>query len=204
VALQAEKEHGIKVMGLRCEGYRGVSQSAGHHIASNVLMEHIIGTEELENPTPFDINIFGEYNIGGDLWEIKPLFEKIGYRIVSSFTGDGSYHNLAKAHRAKLSILLCHRSVNYTNRMMEEKYGVPWLKVNYVGIEGTRKSLMKMARFFDDPELTKRTEEVIAEEMAKIKPELEKYIRKLQVRRSSSTPVAPDHTTTRTCSKILE
>jgi len=180
VALQAEKEHGIKVMGLRCEGYRGVSQSAGHHIASNVLMEHIIGTEELENPTPFDINIFGEYNIGGDLWEIKPLFEKIGYRIVSSFTGDGSYHNLAKAHRAKLSILLCHRSVNYTNRMMEEKYGVPWLKVNYVGIEGTRKSLMKMARFFDDPELTKRTEEVIAEEMAKIKPELEKYIRKLQ------------------------
>jgi nitrogenase molybdenum-iron protein alpha chain len=179
VALQAEKEHGIKVMALRCEGYRGVSQSAGHHIASNVLMEHIVGTEELENPTPFDINIFGEYNIGGDLWEIKPLFERIGYRIVSSFTGDGSFHSLAKAHNAKLSILLCHRSVNYTNRMMEQKYGVPWLKVNYVGIEGTKKSLRKMAQFFDNPELTKKTEEVIEEEMAKIQPELEKYRRKL-------------------------
>ncbi len=180
VALEAEREHGVKVMSLRCEGYRGVSQSAGHHIASNVLMQHIVGTEKLENPTPFDINIFGEYNIGGDLWEIKPLFEKIGYRIVSSFTGDGSYHNLAKAHQAKLSILLCHRSVNYTNRMMEEKYGVPWLKVNYVGIEGTKKSLRKMAQFFDDAELTKKTEEVIEEEMTKIQPELEKYRNKLK------------------------
>jgi nitrogenase molybdenum-iron protein alpha chain len=180
VAAEAEKEHGVKILALRCEGYRGVSQSAGHHIASNVIMEHLIGTEELENPTPFDINIFGEYNIGGDLWEIKPLFEKIGYRIVSSFTGDGSFHNLSKAHQAKLSILLCHRSVNYTNRMMEEKYGVPWLKVNYIGVEGTRKSLRKMAKFFDDPELTKRTEEIIAEEEAKIQPELEKYRNKLQ------------------------
>lgn len=180
VARNAENEYGIKVMALRCEGYRGVSQSAGHHIASNVLMEHLIGTEKLENPTPFDINIFGEYNIGGDLWEVKPLFEKIGYRIVSSFTGDGSFHNIAKANQAKLSILLCHRSINYTNRMMEQKYGVPWLKVNYVGVEGTTKSLRKMAQFFDDPELTRKTEEVIAEETAKITPELEKYRNKLQ------------------------
>lgn len=179
VAAAVEEEHGIKVMALRCEGYRGVSQSAGHHIASNVLMEHVVGTEELENPTPFDINIFGEYNIGGDLWEIKPLFEKIGYRIVSSFTGDGSFHSLAKAHHAKLSILLCHRSVNYTNRMMEQKYGVPWLKVNYVGVEGTKKSLRKMAEFFDDAEMTKKTEEVIEEEMAKIQPELDRYRRLL-------------------------
>jgi len=180
VARNAEKEHGIKVMALRCEGYRGVSQSAGHHIASNVLMEHLIGTEKLENPTPFDINIFGEYNIGGDLWEIKPLFEKIGYRIVSSFTGDGSFHSLAKANQAKLSILLCHRSINYTNRMMEQKYGVPWLKVNYIGVEGTTKSLRKMAQFFDNPELTRKTEEVIAEETANIMPEIEKYRRKLE------------------------
>jgi nitrogenase molybdenum-iron protein alpha chain len=143
-------------------------------------MEHLIGTEELENPTPFDINIFGEYNIGGDLWEIKPILEKIGYRIVSTFTGDGSFHKLAKAHNAKLSILLCHRSINYTNRMMEEKYGISWLKVNYVGTKGTTKSLQKMAEFFDDPELTRKTGEIIAEEKAKYQDDIEKYRKKLQ------------------------
>ena len=180
VAREAEKEYGIKVIPSRCEGYRGVSQSAGHHIASNVLMEHLIGTEELENPTPFDINIFGEYNIGGDLWEIKPILEKIGYRIVSTFTGDGSFHKLAQAHKAKLSILLCHRSINYTNRMMEEKYGVPWLKVNYVGTKTTAKSLRKMAEFFDNPEITRKTEEIIAEEKAKYEAEIERYRKKLK------------------------
>ena len=179
VAQEAEKEHGIKVMAAKCEGYRGVSQSAGHHIASNVLMEHLVGTEELEDPTPFDINIFGEYNIGGDLWELQPLLENIGYRIVATMTGDASFHDIAKAHKAKLSILMCHRSINYTNRMMEQKYGVPWLKVNYIGTKQTAKSLRKMAKYFDDPEITQKTEEVIEEEMAKIQPELEHYRKKL-------------------------
>jgi nitrogenase molybdenum-iron protein alpha chain len=180
VSRQAEKEYGIKVVPSRCEGYKGVSQSAGHHIASNLLMEHLIGTEEIKDPTPFDINVFGEYNIGGDFWQVKPILEKIGYRIVSVFTGDGSFHKIAQAHQAKLSILLCHRSINYTNRMMEEKYGVPWLKVDYIGTKGTEKSLRKMAKFFDDPEITRKTEEIIAEEKAKYAPEVEKYRKKLQ------------------------
>ena len=180
VAQETEKEYGIKVMAARCEGYRGVSQSAGHHIANNLMMENLVGTEELEDPTPFDINIFGEYNIGGDLWEIQPLFEDIGYRIVCTMTGNASFHDIAKAHKAKLSILLCHRSINYTNRMMEQKYGVPWLKVNYIGTKQTAKSLRKMAKYFDDPEITRKTEEIIEQEMAKIAPQLEYYRKKLQ------------------------
>jgi len=180
VAQDAEAEHGIKVMAARCEGYRGVSQSAGHHIASNIIMEHLVGTEDLEDPTPFDINIFGEYNIGGDLWELQPLLENIGYRIVCTMTGDASFHDIAKAHKAKLSILMCHRSINYTNRMMEQKYGVPWLKVNYIGTKQTAKSLRKMAKYFDDSEVTRKTEEIIEDEMAKIAPELEYYRNKLK------------------------
>lgn len=179
VARQAAEELGIKVIPVRCEGYRGVSQSAGHHIASNCLMQHVIGTSEPEETTPFDINIFGEYNIGGDLWAVKPLLEKIGYRVVATFTGDGSYESIARAHRAKLSILMCHRSINYTNRMMEQKWGVPWLKVNYIGIDGTVKSLRHMAKFFDDPGITARTEEAIKEGLALVEPRLDYYRRRL-------------------------
>lgn len=179
IAKQMSQELGIKIIPNRCEGYRGISQSAGHHLASNQLMEYLVGTEDLENPTPFDINVFGEYNIGGDFWGIKPILEKIGYRIVTPFTGDASFHGISKAHKAKLSILMCHRSINYTNRMMEEKYGVPWMKVNYIGIEGTIKTLRNMAAFFDDPGLTARTEEVIKEEMARIMPEFERYKKRL-------------------------
>ena len=183
VCRKAEADLKIKVIPVRCEGYRGVSQSAGHHIASNSLMEHLVGTEELKDPGPFDVNVFGEYNIGGDYWVVKDLLEKVGYRVVSCFTGDGSFHDIAKAHRAKLNILLCHRSINYTNRMMEEKYGVPWLKVNYLGVEDTIKTLRDMAAFFDDPDLTKRTEAVIAEEMAQVQPIIDMYRQRLAGKR---------------------
>ena len=39
-----------------------------------------------EARTNFDVNVFGEYNIGGDYWVVKELLEKVGYRIVSPFT----------------------------------------------------------------------------------------------------------------------
>ncbi|MBE0521831.1 MAG: nitrogenase molybdenum-iron protein alpha chain [Candidatus Methanoperedenaceae archaeon] len=179
IAREMSEELGILVIPNRCEGYRGISQSAGHHLASNTLMEYLVGTEDLEDPTPFDINVFGEYNIGGDYWGVKPLFEKIGYRIVTPFTGDASFHGIAKAHKAKLSVLMCHRSINYTNRMMEEKFGVPWMKINYIGIDGTIETLRNMAKFFDDPDLTARTEEVIKEELERVMPEFGKYRKRL-------------------------
>jgi nitrogenase molybdenum-iron protein alpha chain len=185
VCRKAEEDLKIKVIPLRCEGYRGVSQSAGHHIANNALMEHLVGTEEMdEDPGPFAINCFGEYNIGGDYWLVKDLLKRIGYNPICSLTGDASFHEIARAHNAKLNILLCHRSINYTNRMMEEKWGTPWLKVNYLGVKDTIDTLRDMAAFFDDPELTRKTEEVIAEEMAKIEPVIEMYRERLAGKRA--------------------
>ncbi len=42
VAKWAEKEYGIKCIAFSCEGYKGVSQSAGHHIANNQLMKFVM------------------------------------------------------------------------------------------------------------------------------------------------------------------
>ena len=40
---------------------------------------------------------------------------------------------------------MCHRSINYVADMMEKKYGIPWIKVNFIGAEATAKSLRKIA-----------------------------------------------------------
>ncbi|WP_394707597.1 nitrogenase component 1 [uncultured Draconibacterium sp.] len=53
--------------------------------------------------------------------------------------------------------------------MMEEKYGIPWFKVNFIGAESTAKSLRKMAEYFGDAEMIAKVEEVIAREMLKVK-----------------------------------
>jgi nitrogenase molybdenum-iron protein alpha chain len=51
---------------------------------------------------------------------------------------------------------------------METKFGIPWIKINFIGAEATAKSLRKIAKFFDDPELTEKVEAVIAKEMPEV------------------------------------
>ncbi|MCL6477891.1 MAG: nitrogenase molybdenum-iron protein alpha chain [Peptococcaceae bacterium] len=176
VAKKAGEKHGISITAYNCEGYKGVSQSAGHHIANNGLMEHIVGLGDMEEPPhKYTINILGEYNIGGDSWEVHRVLRDIGYHVQAVLTGDGSFEDLKNAHVAQLNLVQCHRSINYIADMLEKKYGTPWLKVNFIGIRSTCESLRNMALYFGDEQLIQRTEEVIARELARIEPLLEPY-----------------------------
>jgi nitrogenase molybdenum-iron protein alpha chain len=176
IAKAAEDKYGIPIMAFNCEGYKGVSQSAGHHIANNGLMEHVIGRGDLEEaPAKYTINMLGEYNIGGDSWEIERVLTELGYHVQTVMTGNGAYEDLKNAHIAQLNLVQCHRSINYIADMLEKKYGTPWLKVNFIGIRSTIESLRNMAMYFGDKELIDKTEEVIARELAEIEPALDKY-----------------------------
>ncbi len=171
VAKEKAKEHNRQILAFSCEGYKGVSQSAGHHIANNKLMTDVIGTNDAAVPE-FSLNLLGEYNIGGDEWEIKRVLSKIGYNVVTTMTGNGALDEIANAHQADLSLVQCHRSINYIAEMIETKYGIPWIKVNFIGTIAFTKTLRDMAKYFDNEALTKRTEEVIAEELAEIEEEM--------------------------------
>jgi len=58
--------------------------------------------------------------------------------------------------------------------MLETSFGIPWMKVNFIGAESTAKSLRKVGKYYGDPELIARIEEVIAEEMIPVNAALEK------------------------------
>ncbi len=173
VARKMKDKLGINVFAFSCEGYKGVSQSAGHHIANNQVFTHVVGLNDESKPGKFKINMLGEYNIGGDAFEIERILEECGITLVSTFSGNSTYDQFATAHTADLNAVMCHRSINYVAEMMEEKYGIPWIKINFIGAEATAKSLRKIAQYFDDPELTARVEAVIAKEMAPVQAALE-------------------------------
>ena len=170
VAKQMKEELGINVMAFSCEGYKGVSQSAGHHIANNGVFKNIIGLDDKPDEAEFNMNILGEYNIGGDAWEIDTLLRKCGIHVTSTLSGDVSYDQVKKAHTVMLNGVMCHRSINYIAEMMEKKFGIPWIKVNFIGAEASAKTLRKIAKFFDSKKLTDRVEEVIAQEMLALRP----------------------------------
>lgn len=174
VARAMKAELGINIFGFSCEGYKGVSQSAGHHIANNALIKHVIGLNDTPAKGKFLINMLGEYNIGGDAFELERILEKCGITLNASFSGNSTMEQFERAHTADLNVVMCHRSINYVAEMMETKYGIPWFKVNFIGAEASAKSLRKIADFFGDAGLKAQVEKVIAEEMAIVKSEIDK------------------------------
>jgi nitrogenase molybdenum-iron protein alpha chain len=170
VAREMKEKLGINVFAFSCEGYKGVSQSAGHHIANNGVFKHMVGRDDTRDEAEFTINILGEYNIGGDAWEIDTLLQKCGIKVVATLSGDVSYDQVCRAHTVQLNTVMCHRSINYMAEMMDKKFGIPWIKVNFIGAESTAKSLRKIAKYFDSKQLTDRVEEVIAQEMLTLRP----------------------------------
>ncbi len=163
-----EKFGDCNVFGFSCEGYKGVSQSAGHHIANNQIFKHVVGRSNEIIEGLFKINMLGEYNIGGDAFVIEDLLRRCGITLVASFSGNSQVDDFERAQNADLNIIMCHRSINYMCDMMEKKFGIPWIKVNFIGAEASAKSLRKIAAYFDDAGLKDRVEMVIAEEMAKV------------------------------------
>ena len=169
VAREMKAELGINIFGFSCEGYRGVSQSAGHHIANNQIFKHVIGTADHSREGKFQVNLLGEYNIGGDAFEIERLLKKAGITLLATFSGNSTVESMAYAHTADLNLVMCHRSINYIAEMMEVKYGIPWIKVNFIGATSSMKTLKKIAGYFDDDELTAKIDAICTREMAKVK-----------------------------------
>ncbi|MDR2341754.1 MAG: nitrogenase molybdenum-iron protein alpha chain [Campylobacteraceae bacterium] len=182
VARAYKKESGKPVVAVSCEGFRGVSQSLGHHIANDMLRDEVLSDmsyrKDFES-TPYDVAIIGDYNIGGDAWSSRILLEEIGLRVIAQWSGDATYKELAIGHKAKLNLLHCYRSMNYIVRHLEQEFGIPWIEYNFFGPSKTTESLRKIAAQFDES-IQKKVEEVIAkytkmtdEVIAKYRPRLE-------------------------------
>ncbi|MEW6089028.1 MAG: nitrogenase molybdenum-iron protein alpha chain [bacterium] len=182
VVRRMQAELGVMVLALNCEGYKGVSQSAGHHIANNRLFKDVIGLKDKKYKNSFTVNVLGEYNIGGDGWEVHRILNEIGYEVISTLTGDAGIEDITLAHNAKLNVVQCHRSINYMAEMMEKKFSIPWIKVNFVGVNSICETLRNIAKFFGDKELIKRTEAFIKKEREQIDPVIKEYRKGIQGR----------------------
>jgi nitrogenase molybdenum-cofactor synthesis protein NifE len=147
----------------------------GSRLAGEAVLEHLIGTKEPEFTTPYDINLIGDYNVTGDMWQYLPLFEKIGIRVLSSMSGDGRVGDIRTAHRAKLNVIVCAKSLITLTRKMQEKYDIPWISVSFYGKRDTSFAIREIVTALGCSELIARAEEVIAEEEAALHESLEAY-----------------------------
>jgi len=174
-----EEELKVPVIPVRCEGFRGVSQSLGHHIANDTIRDYVIGKAELPDPTPYDIALIGDYNIGGDAWASMKILKDMGLRVIALWSGDGQLETMKVTHKAKLNLIHCYRSMNYIARHLEEEYGIPWLEFNFFGPTKIEQSIREIAERFDD-KVKENAEKVIAKHRQDMDAVIEKYRPRLE------------------------
>jgi nitrogenase molybdenum-iron protein alpha chain len=168
---------GKKVFVCNSPGFAGPSQSGGHHKINLAWLNQMVGTAEPEIYSKYVINYVGEYNIQGDQEIMKDYFHRMGIQILATFTGNGRFDDLRCLHKAQLNVLECARSAEYICDELRVRYGIPRMDIDGFGFEATADSLRKIGYFFG---IEDKAEEIIAEEYARWKPELDWYAARLQ------------------------
>lgn len=181
----AQERFKVPVVPVDCAGFYG-SKNLGNRIAGETLMKHVIGTRE-PSPAPagvHNINLIGEFNIAGELWNVMPLFDELGLRVLSTLAGDSRFAELQTMHRSQANMLVCSKALQNVARKLQERHGTPWFEGSFYGVRDMSQSLRDFARLINDPDLTARTETLIAREEATLHAALAPYRAQLTGRKA--------------------
>lgn len=182
VCQRASEKFGKPVIPVNAPGFAG-PKNLGNKLGAEALLDHVIGTVEPDETTPYDINIIGEYNLSGELWQVKPLLDALGVRILSCISGDGRYREVAQSHRAKANMMVCSKSMINIATKMQQRWDIPYFEGSFYGIGDMSNTLREIARLLVSrgapAELKDRTEALIAVEEARAWERIRAYRERL-------------------------
>lgn len=182
VCRRAEKKHGIRVVPVKASGFAG-SKKDGYKAACNALMK-LMG-EDAVNGGGEGANFLGDFNLSGEMWIIKGYLESIGIRLVSTITGDARCADILKAPSAALNIVQCAGSMTYLAKRMEDRFGIPYIKVRFFGVRDTGDSLLRIAEALGDAGAAGKARAFIMREETRIRRRLEHYRERLEGRKAA-------------------
>lgn len=191
VCRAASTHFNLPVVPVDSAGFYG-TKNLGNRLAGEAMFKYVIGTAEplpvaAESQRPgiqvHDINLIGEYNIAGEFWQVLPLLDELGLRILCTLSGDARFRQVQTMHRAEANMVVCAKALLNVARKMEEKYNIPWFEGSFYGVEDTSDALRSLASLLKDPDLTLRTEQLIHREETRIHELLSPWRKRLQGKR---------------------
>ncbi|RWX16415.1 nitrogenase iron-molybdenum cofactor biosynthesis protein NifE [Rhizobium hidalgonense] len=186
VCKQAAQKFAIPVVPVKSPGFAG-SKNLGNRLAGEALLDHVIGTVEVDDPGPHDINIIGEFNLSGEFWSVKPLLDRLGIRVRACIPGDARYAQVASAHCSRAAMMVCSTALINLARKMEERWDIPFFEGSFYGISSTSESLRRIAQLLVTKgarfALLHQTEALLAEEEERAWTNLKVYRRRLEGKR---------------------
>lgn len=191
VCKAASERLGVPVVPVDCAGFYG-TKNLGNRIAGEAMFKYVIGTRE-PDPVPaeaqrpgitvYDVNLIGEYNIAGEFWQVLPLFDELGLRILCTLSGDTRFHEVQTMHRAKVNMVVCAKALLNVARKMQSTYDIPYFEGSFYGVTDTSNAFREFARLIGDADLTARAEAMIARETISAHAALEPWRARLKGKR---------------------
>ena len=176
VCREAAERWGTPVVPVDGAGFYG-TKNLGNRIAGDAMVKHVCGTREPDPLPPgiegdgfkiHDVSLVGEYNIAGELWHVLPLLDELGLRVLCTLSGDARFREVQTMHRSEVNMMVCSKAMINVARKLEEAFGTPWFEGSFYGVQDVSKALRDFARLIGDPDLTERTERLIAREEARV------------------------------------
>jgi len=182
VCRRVSDEKGIPVIPVESPGFRGTKRD-GYRAACEAIFK-LVGTGSTEGISPVSLNILGDFNLAGEVWIIKEYYARMGVEVVATITGDGRVGDISRAHGAALNVVQCSGSMMHLAQLMKERYGIPFMRVSYFGLEDMSEALYGVARYFEDDDVMERAKELVHGEVSAILPEIARYREDLQGKRA--------------------
>ena len=183
ICKEVARDTGIPVIPVASEGFKGTKKD-GYRAACDAVY-HLVGTGDIADIPKISLNLLGDFNIAGETWIIRDYLQRMGVHVVATLTGDGRVDAIRRCHGASLNLVQCSGSMTALAQMLERDHGVPFLRVSFFGIEDMSSALYSVAKFFGDPELLGRAQQVVREELEKLMPELRRYREKLSGKKAA-------------------
>jgi len=191
VCRAAAQKWGVPVVPVDAAGFYG-TKNLGNRLAGEAMVKYVAGTREPDPLPPgterpgirvHDINLIGEYNIAGELWHMLPLLDELGLRVLCTLSGDARYREVQTLHRAEVNMMVCSKAMINVARRLEQSFGTPWFEGSFYGVGDVSQALRDFARLLGDPDLSARTEALIAREEARLHAELAPWRARLRGRK---------------------
>jgi len=181
VCKTASEKHKITVIPVQSSGFAG-NKSMGYKAACNALLR-LMGTDVPQKTA--GVNFLGDFNLAGEMWIITNYLSSIGVNVIAKFTGDGRFEEIQRAPTATLNIVQCAGSMLYLAKEMEERFGIPYIKVSFFGLDETKQSLLRIADSMGNKNAKLKAKKRILTEEQKIRGTLKYYQGRLSGRKAA-------------------
>jgi nitrogenase molybdenum-cofactor synthesis protein NifE len=103
--------------------------------------------------------------------------------VLCTLSGDARFREVQSMHRAEVNMMVCSKAMINVARKLKDAFGTRWFEGSFYGVSDTSHALREFARIIDDPDLSARTEALIAREEKRIDAALEPWRERLRGKR---------------------